>query len=157
MSQHLLQLNYKFLFSYHIFVLHSFRLTCHDSVDYLNIFYSSRRYYYDKNIMTKVHGKRYAYKFDFRGLMMACQAQTGLGLDNAAQQRSPTMPTSCHSHHPHNLYAGGPTMPAHQLAGHHQLNHQSHQHHLNFSGQSPHHPPPPPPHYGLTWPYRYST
>ncbi|XP_016112174.1 transcriptional regulator Erg-like [Sinocyclocheilus grahami] len=23
------------------------------------------RYYYDKNIMTKVHGKRYAYKFDF--------------------------------------------------------------------------------------------
>jgi hypothetical protein len=26
------------------------------------------RYYYDKNIMTKVHGKRYAYKFDFHGL-----------------------------------------------------------------------------------------
>ncbi|CAF0808246.1 unnamed protein product [Didymodactylos carnosus] len=26
------------------------------------------RYYYDKNIMTKVHGKRYAYKFDFNGL-----------------------------------------------------------------------------------------
>jgi len=25
--------------------------------------------------MTKVHGKRYAYKFDFQGLMMACQAQ----------------------------------------------------------------------------------
>uniref|UniRef100_A0A663N016 ETS domain-containing protein n=1 Tax=Athene cunicularia TaxID=194338 RepID=A0A663N016_ATHCN len=25
------------------------------------------RYYYDKNIMTKVHGKRYAYKFDFHG------------------------------------------------------------------------------------------
>lgn len=24
------------------------------------------RYYYDKNIMTKVHGKRYAYKFDFQ-------------------------------------------------------------------------------------------
>ncbi|RZF39626.1 hypothetical protein LSTR_LSTR001147 [Laodelphax striatellus] len=34
------------------------------------------RYYYDKNIMTKVHGKRYAYKFDFRGLMAACQAQS---------------------------------------------------------------------------------
>eukprot|EP00099_Drosophila_melanogaster_P011233 NP_001285547.1 Ets at 21C, isoform C [Drosophila melanogaster] len=33
------------------------------------------RYYYDKNIMTKVHGKRYAYKFDFHGLMAACQAQ----------------------------------------------------------------------------------
>lgn len=33
------------------------------------------RYYYDKNIMTKVHGKRYAYKFDFHALMAACQAQ----------------------------------------------------------------------------------
>ena len=36
------------------------------------IFY---RYYYDKNIMTKVHGKRYAYKFDFHALMQACQSQ----------------------------------------------------------------------------------
>ena len=33
------------------------------------------RYYYDKNIMTKVHGKRYAYKFDFHALMQACQIQ----------------------------------------------------------------------------------
>ncbi|CAL8240860.1 unnamed protein product [Merluccius merluccius] len=31
------------------------------------------RYYYDKSIMTKVHGKRYAYKFDFRGLAQVCQ------------------------------------------------------------------------------------
>lgn len=31
------------------------------------------RYYYDKNIMTKVHGKRYAYKFDFAGLAQAMQ------------------------------------------------------------------------------------
>ncbi|XP_055342904.1 ETS-like protein pointed isoform X2 [Paramacrobiotus metropolitanus] len=31
------------------------------------------RYYYDKNIMTKVHGKRYAYKFDFHGLQQATQ------------------------------------------------------------------------------------
>ena len=29
------------------------------------------RYYYDKSIMTKVHGKRYAYKFDFAGLAQA--------------------------------------------------------------------------------------
>uniref|UniRef100_A0AC35GQZ0 ETS domain-containing protein n=1 Tax=Panagrolaimus sp. PS1159 TaxID=55785 RepID=A0AC35GQZ0_9BILA len=35
------------------------------------------RYYYDKNIMTKVHGKRYAYKFDFQGLAQACQSQNG--------------------------------------------------------------------------------
>ena len=33
------------------------------------------RYYYDKNIMTKVHGKRYAYKFDFAGLAQAMQPQ----------------------------------------------------------------------------------
>lgn len=31
------------------------------------------RYYYDKNIMTKVHGKRYAYKFDFHGIAQATQ------------------------------------------------------------------------------------
>ncbi|XP_052897356.1 DNA-binding protein D-ETS-6-like [Anopheles moucheti] len=36
------------------------------------------RYYYDKNIMTKVQGKRYTYKFDFHGLMTACQAQAQL-------------------------------------------------------------------------------
>lgn len=29
------------------------------------------RYYYDKNIMSKVHGKRYAYKFDFHGMHSA--------------------------------------------------------------------------------------
>jgi hypothetical protein len=28
------------------------------------------RYYYDKNIMTKVHGKRYAYRFDFQGFTL---------------------------------------------------------------------------------------
>ncbi|GLH09795.1 DNA-binding protein D-ETS-6, partial [Gryllus bimaculatus] len=46
------------------------------------------RYYYDKNIMTKVHGKRYAYKFDFHGLMAACQAQvqgSGCGGDAFAK------------------------------------------------------------------------
>ncbi|XP_068141564.1 DNA-binding protein D-ETS-6 [Drosophila tropicalis] len=53
------------------------------------------RYYYDKNIMTKVHGKRYAYKFDFHGLMAACQAQ--------AQGCDPTntLPLSSYSHHAH--------------------------------------------------------
>lgn len=34
------------------------------------------RYYYDKSIMTKVHGKRYAYKFDFAGLAQAMQPST---------------------------------------------------------------------------------
>ncbi|GMR36767.1 hypothetical protein PMAYCL1PPCAC_06962 [Pristionchus mayeri] len=35
------------------------------------------RYYYDKNIMCKVHGKRYAYKFDFNGITQALQPQNG--------------------------------------------------------------------------------
>ena len=39
------------------------------------------RYYYDKNIMTKVHGKRYAYKFDFHGLAQLNQPQVP---DNSA-------------------------------------------------------------------------
>ncbi|KFM80892.1 DNA-binding protein D-ETS-3, partial [Stegodyphus mimosarum] len=34
------------------------------------------RYYYDKNIMTKVHGKRYAYKFDFHGLTQQASQPT---------------------------------------------------------------------------------
>ncbi|XP_063714072.1 DNA-binding protein D-ETS-6-like isoform X2 [Symsagittifera roscoffensis] len=40
------------------------------------------RYYYDKNIMSKVHGKRYAYKFDFHGLAQFTQS-TAYG-DHAA-------------------------------------------------------------------------
>ncbi|XP_072281372.1 Friend leukemia integration 1 transcription factor-like isoform X2 [Pyxicephalus adspersus] len=32
------------------------------------------RYYYDKNIMSKVHGKRYAYRFDFQGIQVVQQA-----------------------------------------------------------------------------------
>ncbi|CAH8587393.1 unnamed protein product [Dicrocoelium dendriticum] len=34
------------------------------------------RYYYDKNIMSKINGKRYAYKFDFTGLAQAMQSPT---------------------------------------------------------------------------------
>ncbi|XP_043525209.1 DNA-binding protein D-ETS-6-like isoform X2 [Frieseomelitta varia] len=48
------------------------------------------RYYYDKNIMTKVHGKRYAYKFDFHGLMMACQTQAGVTLEGSPANRGPS-------------------------------------------------------------------
>ncbi|XP_045768889.1 protein FEV-like isoform X2 [Maniola jurtina] len=33
------------------------------------------RYYYDKNIMSKVHGTRYAYRFSWAGLAAASQAQ----------------------------------------------------------------------------------
>ncbi|XP_018494979.1 protein C-ets-2-like [Galendromus occidentalis] len=41
------------------------------------------RYYYDKNIMSKVHGKRYAYKFDFQGLSAAQQQQQSHSLPAA--------------------------------------------------------------------------
>ncbi|XP_049868118.1 DNA-binding protein D-ETS-6-like [Pectinophora gossypiella] len=34
------------------------------------------RYYYDKSIMSKVHGKRYAYRFSWAGLAAACQAHS---------------------------------------------------------------------------------
>ncbi|XP_053307616.1 Friend leukemia integration 1 transcription factor-like isoform X2 [Spea bombifrons] len=34
------------------------------------------RYYYDKNIMSKVHGKRYAYKFDFQGIQVVQQSHS---------------------------------------------------------------------------------
>lgn len=44
------------------------------------------RYYYDKNMMTKVHGKRYAYKFDFVALYQAIQSQNS---SEAAQYKYP--------------------------------------------------------------------
>nr|XP_034196167.1 DNA-binding protein D-ETS-6-like [Osmia lignaria] len=97
------------------------------------------RYYYDKNIMTKVHGKRYAYKFDFHGLMMACQAQAGVTLETSSSSRSTG--TNCHphhSHHAHHLYPTGASNSQHSSVSAH-----------------PPPPPPPPPHY--CWPYhRYS-
>ena len=46
------------------------------------------RYYYDKNIMTKVHGKRYAYKFDFNGLAQLNQPTSVAAAANAAAAAS---------------------------------------------------------------------
>ncbi|XP_050320142.1 DNA-binding protein D-ETS-6-like [Bactrocera neohumeralis] len=75
------------------------------------------RYYYDKNIMTKVHGKRYAYKFDFHGLMAACQAQ--------AQGCDPTTSMlSSYKHHHHHSHAMG-------------LHHHHHYHNLQTDLTSP--------------------
>ena len=67
------------------------------------------RYYYDKNIMTKVHGKRYAYKFDFQGLAQATQpAATDPAAYKAAYQSAdlfmhppPSMMTGAGYHHHH--------------------------------------------------------
>lgn len=59
--------------------------------------------------MTKVHGKRYAYKFDFHGLMLACQAQA------QGTSSDPTMTYA--KYHTHQselgtaLYPAGPKMP----------------------------------------------
>nr|KAG5690996.1 hypothetical protein BaRGS_007343 [Batillaria attramentaria] len=66
------------------------------------------RYYYDKNIMTKVHGKRYAYKFDFVGLTQVLQSS---GSDSSAFKREfqqdlfsySAHHKYSHHHHPHSL------------------------------------------------------
>lgn len=56
--------------------------------------------------MTKVHGKRYAYKFDFHGLMAACQAQ--------AQGNSGGDPTMTYTkYHHHQSELGAALYPAH--------------------------------------------
>uniref|UniRef100_A0A2K5HJU7 Protein FEV n=1 Tax=Colobus angolensis palliatus TaxID=336983 RepID=A0A2K5HJU7_COLAP len=49
------------------------------------------RYYYDKNIMSKVHGKRYAYRFDFQGLAQACQPPPAHAHATAALYPSPSL------------------------------------------------------------------
>jgi len=76
------------------------------------------RYYYDKNIMTKVHGKRYAYKFDFAGL---------------AQSMQPTDPSTAAVAACGYKYASeGLFMPA---AYHHHHHHHHHQHHHGLSAK----------------------
>ncbi len=68
------------------------------------------RYYYDKNIMTKVHGKRYAYKFDFAGLAQAMQPSTA---DPAAYKYQQDLLMSSYHHTPKlNLMAAHAPMPS---------------------------------------------
>ncbi|KAL6425400.1 hypothetical protein ACFW04_009532 [Cataglyphis niger] len=107
------------------------------------------RYYYDKNIMTKVHGKRYAYKFDFHGLMMACQSQAGI-MTLEASTSSRLTNSNCHPHHQahrtHRLYP--------VESSQHSVQSSSLQSESTPSTQQlppPAPPPPPPPHY--CWPY----
>ncbi|KAI1894791.1 hypothetical protein AGOR_G00119380 [Albula goreensis] len=57
------------------------------------------RYYYDKNIMTKVHGKRYAYKFDFQGISQAHQNHAGEAGVLKYQAETPYV-QPYHSHQP---------------------------------------------------------
>nr|XP_061789322.1 Friend leukemia integration 1 transcription factor-like [Nerophis lumbriciformis] len=72
------------------------------------------RYYYDKNIMTKVHGKRYAYKFDFQGISQthqSHQAADGGGMLKYQTEMSYVQPY--HSHQPKMNFMTGhpPPMP----------------------------------------------
>ncbi|XP_060733120.1 LOW QUALITY PROTEIN: protein FEV [Tachysurus vachellii] len=52
------------------------------------------RYYYDKNIMSKVHGKRYAYRFDFRGLAQACQPASSATSSSSSSEALYTLHTN---------------------------------------------------------------
>ncbi|XP_060786423.1 protein FEV [Neoarius graeffei] len=52
------------------------------------------RYYYDKNIMSKVHGKRYAYRFDFRGLAQACQPSSSSTSSSSSSEALYTLHTN---------------------------------------------------------------
>uniref|UniRef100_A0A8C5DX80 ETS domain-containing protein n=1 Tax=Gouania willdenowi TaxID=441366 RepID=A0A8C5DX80_GOUWI len=64
------------------------------------------RYYYDKNIMTKVHGKRYAYKFDFQGLSQAHQNHTPEG-GVVKYQTDMSYMQPYHNHQPKINFMGG--------------------------------------------------
>ncbi|MEQ2302153.1 hypothetical protein AMECASPLE_003641 [Ameca splendens] len=68
------------------------------------------RYYYDKNIMTKVHGKRYAYKFDFQGISQAHQNHgADSGIVKYPTEMSYVQPY--HSHQPKMNFMSGHPAP----------------------------------------------
>ncbi len=68
------------------------------------------RYYYDRNILSKVHGKRYAYKFDFVGLAQVMQPSTA---DPAAYKYQQDLLMSSYHHTPKlNLMAANAPMPS---------------------------------------------
>lgn len=52
------------------------------------------RYYYEKQILTKVQGKRYTYKFNFKIIQQAhkCSSSTGSGSESGSPYRSPSSP-----------------------------------------------------------------
>ncbi|XP_075676352.1 uncharacterized protein LOC113793945 isoform X2 [Dermatophagoides pteronyssinus] len=80
------------------------------------------RYYYDKNIMTKVHGKRYAYKFDFQGLAQATQpSPTDTSMYKGAYQSADLFTTM------------------HHASGYHSGHHSHHSHHPHHHSHHPHH------------------
>jgi friend leukemia integration 1 transcription factor len=95
------------------------------------------RYYYDKNIMTKVHGKRYAYKFDFAGLAQSMQPTSSdpCGLTGSSAIAMTSAVSSAYKYHETDgLFV--PT-PYH----HHHHHHQHHHNVSKFSLMTAHAPP----------------
>ncbi|XP_027011388.1 fli-1 proto-oncogene, ETS transcription factor-related sequence isoform X2 [Tachysurus fulvidraco] len=74
------------------------------------------RYYYDKNIMTKVHGKRYAYKFDFQGISQAHQSHPTEGGMLKYQNEAPYV-QPYHSHQPKVNFMSAHSGPMHVSPG----------------------------------------
>ena len=94
------------------------------------------RYYYDKNIMTKVHGKRYAYKFDFAGLAQAMQPASAADPTAAYKYRQPDLFLSgYHHHHHHNAAAAANHLNF--------MNMKAHHHHSMSTSGSPFFTTPP--------------
>ena len=55
------------------------------------------RYYYDRNFLTKVSGKRYTYKFDWEALKQACQPISNVPDPEAMAELGMLMTTGCRS------------------------------------------------------------
>ena len=78
------------------------------------------RYYYDKNFMTKIHGKRYAYKFNWSGLRDAQNPATDP--TTYKYQSDFLLPSYAnYPHHPNNLELTFSTFQA-QANYHHHAN-----------------------------------
>lgn len=104
------------------------------------------RYYYDKNIMTKVHGKRYAYKFDFQGLAATLQPQPDQSSflpDYKAGMYRTDMPFVHPGSHPyHHMAHPGPGFVPHHtkyLASSHGRSPTYQSHPVTMGGQYPWH------------------
>ncbi|XP_025016776.1 Friend leukemia integration 1 transcription factor-like isoform X2 [Tetranychus urticae] len=96
------------------------------------------RYYYDKNIMTKVHGKRYAYKFDFHGLAQACQPNPTDSSSASYKYQSELLLSPTAAYHAHatklNSYLA---VGAAARTGTINQHHQNHHHHTSLFTSPP--------------------
>ena len=85
------------------------------------------RYYYDKNIMTKVHGKRYAYKFDFAGLAQSMQPTDPSNVVSYKYAADTLlMPAAYHRYRHHQHHCTGPSLMS--IKTHHPMSPVSYTH-----------------------------